>query len=197
MQVAGSAPYEALLVPDAAIGTEQARKYVLVVGSDNVARQKFVTLGDVVDGLRVIKSGLDADDRVIVNGLMQVRAGSKVAPKEQGAPRAGGSSASQLQVAAGSAMRLSHFFIDRPIFASVVSIVIVILGRGRLFPPAGRAVSRDRAAGDPGHRAVSRRQRRRGRGDDGRSDRGADQRRREHALHVVELDGGRPLHRSR
>ncbi len=47
-------------MPDAAIGTEQARKFVLVVGSDDVARQKFVTLGDVVDGLRVIKTGLDA-----------------------------------------------------------------------------------------------------------------------------------------
>ena len=55
LQVPGSAPYEALLVPDAAIGTEQARKFVLVVDSDNVARQKYVTLGQVVDGLRIIK----------------------------------------------------------------------------------------------------------------------------------------------
>ena len=47
IQIAGSAPYQALLVPDEAIGTEQARKYVLVVGSDNIARQKFVILGDV------------------------------------------------------------------------------------------------------------------------------------------------------
>ena len=47
IQIAGSAPYQALLLPDEAIGTEQARKYVLVVGSDNVARQKFVVLGDV------------------------------------------------------------------------------------------------------------------------------------------------------
>jgi multidrug efflux system membrane fusion protein len=88
-QVPASASYAALLVPDVAIGTEQARKYVLVVGSDNVARQKYVTLGDVVDGLRVIKTGLTADDRVIVNGLMHARAGSKVAPQEQGAPEAG------------------------------------------------------------------------------------------------------------
>jgi RND family efflux transporter MFP subunit len=86
IQIASSAPYEALLVPDEAIGTEQARKYVLVVGSDDIARQKFVTLGDVRDGLRVIKSGLNADDRVIVIGLMKARAGGKVAPKEQGAP---------------------------------------------------------------------------------------------------------------
>jgi membrane fusion protein, multidrug efflux system len=88
VQVPGSAPYEALLLPDVAIGTEQARKYVLVVGPDDVARQKYVTLGDVIDDLRVIKTGLAADDRVIVNGLMRARAGSKVAPQEQGAPAA-------------------------------------------------------------------------------------------------------------
>jgi multidrug efflux system membrane fusion protein len=88
VQVPGSAPYAATLVPDVAIGTEQARKFVLVVNADNVATQKYVTLGDVVDGLRVIKSGLAADDRVIVNGLMQARAGGKVAPQEQGAPQA-------------------------------------------------------------------------------------------------------------
>jgi RND family efflux transporter MFP subunit len=89
VQVPASAPYQALLLPDFAIGTEQARKYVLVVGSDDIARQKYVTLGDLVDDLRVIKTGLDADDRVIVNGLMRARAGSKVAPQEQGAPAAG------------------------------------------------------------------------------------------------------------
>jgi RND family efflux transporter MFP subunit len=89
VQVPASAPYQALMLPDVAIGTEQARKYVLVVGADDVARQKYVTLGDVVDDLRVIKTGLNADDRVIINGLMQARAGSKVAPQEQGAPEAG------------------------------------------------------------------------------------------------------------
>jgi len=84
LQVPGSAPYEALLVPDVAIGTEQARKFVLVVNADGVAVQKYVTLGQVVEGLRVIKQGLAADDRVIVNGLMHARAGGKVAPTEQG-----------------------------------------------------------------------------------------------------------------
>ncbi|MCC6779361.1 MAG: efflux RND transporter periplasmic adaptor subunit [Hyphomicrobiales bacterium] len=83
VQLAGTAPYEALLVPDVAIGTEQARKFVLVVGADNVARQKYVTLGDTADGLRVIKRGLAADDRVVIKGLMQTRAGAKVAPEEE------------------------------------------------------------------------------------------------------------------
>jgi membrane fusion protein, multidrug efflux system len=85
VQVPGSAPYEALLLPDAAIGTEQARKYVLVVGPDNTVIQKYVTLGEIVDDLRVIKSGLAADDRVIVNGMIRARTGGKVTPQEQGA----------------------------------------------------------------------------------------------------------------
>ncbi len=76
------APAEALLVPDTAIGTEQVRKFVYAVGPDNVAKPKYVTLGPVVDGLRVVKTGLDADDLVIVNGLMRVRPGSKVTPEQ-------------------------------------------------------------------------------------------------------------------
>ena len=78
--------HDALLVPDAAIGTEQARKYVMVVGADNTATTKYVILGQTTpDGLRVIKSGLGADDRVIVNGLMRARPGQKVTPQEAGA----------------------------------------------------------------------------------------------------------------
>jgi RND family efflux transporter MFP subunit len=90
IQVTGSAPYEALLVPDVAIGTEQIRKFVLVVGPDNVVSQRFVTLGQLVDGMRVIKDGLTAADRVIVNGLMRARPGQKVTPQQNGvqAPQA-------------------------------------------------------------------------------------------------------------
>jgi multidrug efflux pump subunit AcrA (membrane-fusion protein) len=86
VRVPGSPPYAALLVPDAAIGTEQSRKYVLVADDGGVVRQKYVTLGQIDEGLRVIKSGLAADDRVIVNGLMRARAGQKVTVQEQGAP---------------------------------------------------------------------------------------------------------------
>jgi RND family efflux transporter MFP subunit len=83
VRVPASPSYDALLVPDAAIGTEQARKYVMVVGADNTAATKYVTLGQATpDGLRVIKSGLGADDRVIVNGLMRARPGQKVTPQE-------------------------------------------------------------------------------------------------------------------
>jgi RND family efflux transporter MFP subunit len=83
VQVPGSLPYEALLVPEAAVGTEQARKYVLVVGDDNTVKQQYVMLGDVRDEMRVVKSGIAASDRVIVNGLMRARPGGKVAPQAQ------------------------------------------------------------------------------------------------------------------
>ena len=82
VQVAVAAPEEALLVPDVAIGTEQVRKFVLVVDRENVARPKYVTLGQVIDGLRMITAGLEPDDRVIVNGLMRARPGVKVTPVE-------------------------------------------------------------------------------------------------------------------
>jgi RND family efflux transporter MFP subunit len=85
IRVPGSPPFSALLVPDTAIGTEQARKFVLVVDGEDIARQRFVTLGQVVDGLRVIKDGLQPDDRVIVSGLMRVRPGQKVTPQENDA----------------------------------------------------------------------------------------------------------------
>ena len=90
VRVPGSPPYEALLLPDAAIGSEQVRKFVLVVDNENVARTKYVTLGQLVGELRVIKEGIAADDRVIVNGLMRARPGQKVTPQEQAAPPAAG-----------------------------------------------------------------------------------------------------------
>jgi RND family efflux transporter MFP subunit len=86
IRVPGSPPYTALLIPDAAIGTEQSRKFVLVVDDGGVARQKYVTLGQIDDGLRVIKNGLTVGDRVIVKGLMRARSGQKVTVQEEPAP---------------------------------------------------------------------------------------------------------------
>ena len=88
VRVPASLPYDALLVPDVAIASEQVRKYVLVVGADNTATQKYVTLGQLVNNLRVIKDGISADDQVIVNGLSRIRPGVKVAPQEEGKPPA-------------------------------------------------------------------------------------------------------------
>jgi multidrug efflux pump subunit AcrA (membrane-fusion protein) len=86
--VPGSPPYTALLIPDAAIGSEQARKYVLVVDDGGVVRQKYVTPGQIDGGLRVIKDGLVAADRVIVNGLMHARPGIKVQAVQAADPSA-------------------------------------------------------------------------------------------------------------
>jgi len=87
VRVPASSPYDALLVPDTAIGSEQVRKYVLVVTGENKAVQKYVTLGQLVDGkLRVIKEGLAPDDKVIVNGIARVRPGQPVTPQPEGAP---------------------------------------------------------------------------------------------------------------
>jgi RND family efflux transporter MFP subunit len=82
VQITVAPPAEALLLPDAAIGTEQVRRFVYVVGNDNVATPKYVTLGQAVDGLRVIKTGVQPDDVVIINGLMRVRPGAKVTPEQ-------------------------------------------------------------------------------------------------------------------
>ena len=82
VQITVAPPAEALLLPDAAIGTEQVRKFVYVVGNNNVATPKYVTLGQAVDGLRVIKTGVQPDDVVIINGLMRVRPGAKVTPEQ-------------------------------------------------------------------------------------------------------------------
>ena len=91
VRVPGSAAYAALLIPDIAIGTEQARKFILVVDADDVVRQRHVTLGDIVGKLRVVKDGLAASDRVIVEGLMRARPGQKVSPQaEDHSPAPGG-----------------------------------------------------------------------------------------------------------
>ncbi|EGP08329.1 putative Co/Zn/Cd efflux system membrane fusion protein [Bradyrhizobiaceae bacterium SG-6C] len=80
VRVLGSAPYEALLLPDTAIATDQSRKIVFVVKADNTVEARPVVLGPLDDGLRVIREGLKADDKVIVDGLQRARIGAKVTP---------------------------------------------------------------------------------------------------------------------
>ena len=105
-------------MPDAAIGTEQVRKFVLVVDADERRAQKYVTLGQLVDGLRVIKDGLEAG-----------RPRHRQRPDARAAGQQGHAAGAGRAPPAGrrrrprrsrrAAMRISHFFIDRPIFASV------------------------------------------------------------------------------
>ena len=89
IRVPGTPPYLALLVPEVAIGTDQARKFLLVVAPDGTVKQKFVTFGQAVGQMRVVKDGLSPDDRIVVNGLMRARPGQKVTPQEEGAPQVG------------------------------------------------------------------------------------------------------------
>jgi RND family efflux transporter MFP subunit len=89
IRVPGTPPYLAMLVPEVAIGTEQARKFVLVVAPDGTVQQKFLTFGQAVGQMRVVKDGLAPDDRVVVNGLMRARPGQKVTPQEEDAPAVG------------------------------------------------------------------------------------------------------------
>jgi membrane fusion protein, multidrug efflux system len=74
---------DALLVPDAVIVSDQTRKLVMTVGPENKVVPKPVVLGPMVDGLRVIRSGLQATDRVIINGIASpmVRPGGMVTPQ--------------------------------------------------------------------------------------------------------------------
>jgi RND family efflux transporter MFP subunit len=74
---------ERLLVPDTAIGSDQGGRYVLVLNADNAVEQRKVQPGQQVGPLRVIESGLDANDRVVVDGILRAIPGQKVDPKLQ------------------------------------------------------------------------------------------------------------------
>lgn len=77
----GSATSNAVLINDRAVGTDQNRKFVFVVGADNKAEYRAVKLGPTIDGLRVVKEGLKANEKIIVNGLQRVRPGAPVTPQ--------------------------------------------------------------------------------------------------------------------
>ena len=72
-RLAGSGSYQAMLVPDAAVATDQARRIVYVVAADGSVAPRPVQLGPLVDGLRVIRSGLQRTDRVIINGVQRIQ----------------------------------------------------------------------------------------------------------------------------
>lgn len=80
IKLKGEGPYRAFLLPDHAVVTDQLQQYVFVLDETDTARRKTVTPGIMAYGLRVIRAGLSADDRIIVNGLSRVRPGMKVKP---------------------------------------------------------------------------------------------------------------------
>ena len=71
----------ALLISERAVGTDQNKKFVMVIGADNKATYREVTLGANVNGLRIVQSGLKPNERIVVNGLQRVRPGALVAPE--------------------------------------------------------------------------------------------------------------------
>jgi multidrug efflux system membrane fusion protein len=72
---------QALLVSERAVGTDQSKRFVLVVEPDNRAAYREITLGGTADGQRIVTSGLQPGERIVVNGLQRVRPGALVAPQ--------------------------------------------------------------------------------------------------------------------
>jgi multidrug efflux system membrane fusion protein len=87
IRLPGSSQYEALLLPDEAIGTDQTQRFAFVVDDQHTVEYRRVVLGPMIDGLRVIRDGLNTADWVIVNGMQRVRAGAKVDPQRQALPQ--------------------------------------------------------------------------------------------------------------
>ncbi len=81
VKIPGSGKYQALLVDDQAIGADLNQRYVLTVDDKNIVHYAPVELGPIIDGLRVVRTGLDPKSRVIVNGLQRSRPGAPVTPQ--------------------------------------------------------------------------------------------------------------------
>lgn len=82
VRLVGEGPYQALLIPDEAIGTDQSQKFVFVLDEKNVARRQTIVPGRTEGRLRIVREGLKGDERIVVDGLQRVRAGSPVTPQE-------------------------------------------------------------------------------------------------------------------
>lgn len=81
MRLIGSGAYQGMLIPEDAVVTDQTRKVALVVAADGTVVPRPLELGPLVDGLRVVRSGLKPEDRIIIEGVQRARPGTKVTPK--------------------------------------------------------------------------------------------------------------------
>ena len=88
VRLPGSGKYSATLIPDKSLGNDQSNKIVFVVGQDNTVQPKVVTTGRMLNGLRIIRSGLNQDDRIALSGLQRLRPGTKIKPIEPTKPLA-------------------------------------------------------------------------------------------------------------
>ena len=82
IKLIGSGTYTAVLTPEKAIGTDQSKKFLLVIGQGNMAQFREVKLGALIDGMRVIRDGLKPGELVVVDGLQRVRPGTPVMPEK-------------------------------------------------------------------------------------------------------------------
>ncbi|MCS6118450.1 efflux RND transporter periplasmic adaptor subunit [Shewanella baltica] len=80
LRTAGSGAYEGILIDDKAVGTDLNNKFVLVVGADGLVEYRGVTLGEKVQGLRIVTQGLMAEDKIVVNGMQRVRPKMQIDP---------------------------------------------------------------------------------------------------------------------
>jgi membrane fusion protein, multidrug efflux system len=80
LRLAGTQSYRGRLIQDRAVGTDLSKKFVYVVGANNQIEYRSVTLGPLIDGLRVVRSGVEAGESVVVNGLQRIRPGAQVTP---------------------------------------------------------------------------------------------------------------------
>jgi len=80
LQLPGVGGYRGVLIQDRAVGTDLDKRFVFVVNAEGAVEYRPVTLGPIVDGLRVVRTGLNAGDRVVIDGLQRVRPGAKVQP---------------------------------------------------------------------------------------------------------------------
>src|SRR6185295_3297065 len=81
IRIPGSGKYNALLIPDRALGSDQAQKFVYVVNAEKKVEFRPVIIGPMVDGLRVVKKGLKPGEQIVIEGLMRVRPGIAVEAK--------------------------------------------------------------------------------------------------------------------
>ena len=81
VQLVGSDDYNAILIDDRAVNTDQSQKYVFLLGADNKVEYRKIKLGRVIDGLRIVREGLKPGDVIVVNGAQRVHPGLTVAPQ--------------------------------------------------------------------------------------------------------------------
>ncbi len=82
IRIPGSAPYQAILIPDSAIGTDQSTQFVYLVNEEGIVEQRTIKVGPIVDGLRVVREGLAGSEILITEGLLQARPEMQVVTRE-------------------------------------------------------------------------------------------------------------------